>query len=83
VRLTDGVEFDRGSLQTRGTPTTKFIDLISFRAEGQNGERRGRPGLFIASFNLQEGLGFEEGASRYTAREDSVRGRERSAGGGR
>jgi hypothetical protein len=46
----------------RGTPTTKFIDLISFRAEGQKGERRGRPRLFITGINLQEGLGFEEGA---------------------
>jgi hypothetical protein len=30
------------------------------RAMNQKGRGRGRPGLFIAVFNLQEGLGLEE-----------------------
>jgi hypothetical protein len=55
-------------------------------ARGRLGRRRKRrrgrsPGGFYRGLGVEKGIGFGEGASRSTAREDSVRGRESSARG--
>jgi hypothetical protein len=76
ARLTDGVEFDQGSLKTRGTPMMKFVDLILFRVEGRKGERRGRPRLFIVGLKLAGGV--RVAWIRSMAGEDPVQERETS-----
>jgi hypothetical protein len=62
---------------------TDFVVLATSRAEERKGERRGDPGLFIASSNLRRGLGFSTRGEIGRWRVQTCSGRTPTRGRGR